>query len=108
MTGLAQLRPHASPAAQPTPAVDSSRHDAAATGATEMVAGSPGSGVACGQLCGHPAVGARSPQRVEVSYTFFKQQVEADNVVEISTRARGVAHLNEHNRNSVIGTTERR
>jgi hypothetical protein len=27
------------------------------------------------------------PQRVEVSYTFFKQQVEADNVVEISTRA---------------------
>jgi len=45
---------------------------------------------------------------VEVSYTFFKQQVEADNVVEISTRARGVAHLNEHNRNSVIGTTERR
>jgi len=27
------------------------------------------------------------PRRVEVSYTFFKQQVEADNVVEISTRA---------------------
>ena len=27
------------------------------------------------------------PQRVEVSYTFFKQQVEADNVAEISTRA---------------------
>jgi cell division protease FtsH len=27
------------------------------------------------------------PQRAEVSYTFFKQQVEADNVVEISTRA---------------------
>jgi cell division protease FtsH len=27
------------------------------------------------------------PQRVEVSYTYFKQQVEADNVVEISTRA---------------------
>jgi cell division protease FtsH len=26
------------------------------------------------------------PQRVEVSYTFFKQQVEADNVAEISTR----------------------
>src|SRR5690242_11146545 len=26
-------------------------------------------------------------QRVEVSYTFFKQQVEADNVAEISTRA---------------------
>src|SRR6476646_8228151 len=25
--------------------------------------------------------------RVEVSYTFFKQQVEADNVAEISTRA---------------------
>jgi cell division protease FtsH len=24
---------------------------------------------------------------VEISYTFFKQQVEADNVVEISTRA---------------------
>ena len=29
----------------------------------------------------------RQPQRVEVSYTFFKQQVEADNVAEISTRA---------------------
>src|SRR5207245_5299957 len=27
------------------------------------------------------------PQRVEVSYTFFKQQVEADNVAQISTRA---------------------
>jgi cell division protease FtsH len=27
------------------------------------------------------------PQRVEVSYTFFKQQVEADNVTEISSRA---------------------
>jgi cell division protease FtsH len=27
------------------------------------------------------------PQRVEVSYTFFKQQVEADNVAEISSRA---------------------
>jgi cell division protease FtsH len=27
------------------------------------------------------------PQRTEVSYTFFKQQVEADNVAEISTRA---------------------
>jgi cell division protease FtsH len=27
------------------------------------------------------------PQRVEVSYTFFKQQVAADNVAEISTRA---------------------
>jgi cell division protease FtsH len=27
------------------------------------------------------------PQRVEVSYTFFKQQVELDNVVEISSRA---------------------
>src|SRR5258708_35503918 len=26
------------------------------------------------------------PQRVEVSYTFFKQQVEADNVAQISTR----------------------
>ncbi len=29
----------------------------------------------------------RQPQRIEVSYTFFKQQVEADNVVQISTRA---------------------
>src|SRR5579859_6126803 len=28
----------------------------------------------------------KAPERVEVSYTFFKQQVEADNVVEISTR----------------------
>ena len=27
------------------------------------------------------------PQRIEVSYTFFKQQVEADNVAQISTRA---------------------
>src|SRR5689334_18375576 len=27
------------------------------------------------------------PQRVEVSYTFFKQQVEADKVAQISTRA---------------------
>src|ERR1700730_3204981 len=27
------------------------------------------------------------PERVEVSYTFFKQQVQADNVLEISTRA---------------------
>src|SRR2546421_9450518 len=27
------------------------------------------------------------PQRVDVSYTFFKQQVEADNVAQISTRA---------------------
>src|SRR5689334_1106413 len=27
------------------------------------------------------------PQRVEVSYTFFKQQVEANNVAQISTRA---------------------
>jgi cell division protease FtsH len=27
------------------------------------------------------------PQRIEVSYTFFKLQVEADNVAEISTRA---------------------
>src|SRR5215212_817844 len=27
------------------------------------------------------------PQRVDVSYTFFKQQVEAENVAEISTRA---------------------
>ena len=27
------------------------------------------------------------PQRTEVSYTFFKQQVEADNVAEISSRA---------------------
>jgi cell division protease FtsH len=27
------------------------------------------------------------PQRVELSYTFFKQQVEADNVAQISTRA---------------------
>jgi cell division protease FtsH len=27
------------------------------------------------------------PQRVEISYTFFKQQVEADNVGEISSRA---------------------
>ncbi len=27
------------------------------------------------------------PRRVEVAYTFFKQQVEADNVAEISTRA---------------------
>ena len=27
------------------------------------------------------------PQRVEVSYTFFKQQVQADNVAQISTRA---------------------
>src|SRR5438067_12587565 len=27
------------------------------------------------------------PQRVEVSYTFFKQQVETDNVAQISTRA---------------------
>jgi cell division protease FtsH len=27
------------------------------------------------------------PQRFEVSYTFFKQQVEADNVAQISTRA---------------------
>ena len=27
------------------------------------------------------------PQRIEISYTFFKQQVEADNVVEISSRA---------------------
>jgi cell division protease FtsH len=27
-----------------------------------------------------------APQRVEVSYTFFKQQVEADNVAQISTR----------------------
>ncbi len=30
------------------------------------------------------------PRRVEVSYTFFKQQVEADNVAEISTRADAV------------------
>ena len=28
----------------------------------------------------------KAPERVEVSYTFFKQQVQADNVVEISTR----------------------
>jgi len=28
----------------------------------------------------------KAPERVEVSYTFFKQQVEANNVVEISTR----------------------
>src|SRR5205823_3104333 len=27
------------------------------------------------------------PQRTEVSYTFFKQQVQADNVAQISTRA---------------------
>jgi cell division protease FtsH len=27
-----------------------------------------------------------APQRIEVSYTFFKQQVEADNVAQISTR----------------------
>jgi cell division protease FtsH len=27
------------------------------------------------------------PERVEVSYTFFKQQVQSDNVLEISTRA---------------------
>jgi cell division protease FtsH len=39
------------------------------------------------QLCADLGRHARPTQRVEVSYTFFKQQVQADNVVQISTRA---------------------
>src|SRR5437870_2532573 len=34
-----------------------------------------------------PMTECHQPQRIEVSYTFFKQQVEADNVAQISTRA---------------------
>jgi cell division protease FtsH len=86
MTGLAQLRSHASPAAQPpSAATPAGRAPRPPVRRWWQILLFPALLVLNYVFIQQLAPG--QPQRVEVSYTFFKQQVEADNVVEISTRA---------------------